>query len=83
MLNTHLLDELGHLVLQFPDTFLINRVCWISHSGTNRLEALAIRLWDWICDCFGGNPLTKLGQHLIDAGCGEGGIPSNLEWKLK
>lgn len=83
MLNRHLLDELGHLVLQFPDALFINGVCWISRGGTNRLEALAIRLCDWICDCFGRSPLTKLGQHLIDAGCGERHISSNLQWKLK
>lgn len=83
MLNGHLLDELGHLVLQFLDAFLIIGVCWISHSGTNRLEALALLLGDWIRDCFRSNPLTKVGQHLIDAGCGESYIPSSLQWKLK
>lgn len=83
MLNKHLLDELGHLVLQFPDALFINGVCWISRGGTNPLEALTIRLSEWICDCFGGNPLSKLGQHLVDVRCGEGNISSNLQWKFK
>lgn len=83
VLNEHLMDELGHLVLQFPDALFINQVCWISRSGTNRLEALAIRLSHLLYNCFGGNPLMKLGQHLIDAGFGERDIPSNLQWKLK
>lgn len=62
VINGHLLDELGHLVLQFPDAFFIHGVCWISHSGTNWLDTLTIRLCDWICDCFGGYSLPELAQ---------------------
>lgn len=83
MLNGHLLDQLVHLVLQFLDAFFINRLCWISHSGTNRLDALALLLDNWILDSFRGNPLSKLGQHLINAGCGERGIPPGLQRKFQ
>jgi len=71
VLNKHLLDELGHLVLQFSDAVFINRVCWTGPSGAD--------LCGWIGDRFGGNPLTELGQHLIDAGCGESDIFSGLQ----
>ena len=81
VLNEHLLDELGHLVLQFPDALFINRVCWISHRRMNWLGTLVIWLCRWICDCCRGNPLTKLGQDLVNAGCGERAIPSKLQWK--
>lgn len=82
MLNGHLLDQLVHLVLQFLDAFFINRLCWISPSGTNRLDALALLLDNWILDSFRGNPLSKLGQHLINVGCGERGIPPGLQEKF-
>lgn len=50
--GVHLLNELGHLVLQFPDALFINGVSFISHSGANRLCALRFWLCDWVCDYF-------------------------------
>lgn len=81
MLNLHLLDKLVNLLLQFFDAFFIHSVSCFSRSGTyavGALGALGLRLRDWSRD-FRGSPLSKLGEHLIDARCGEMYIGPNLQ----
>lgn len=78
----HLLDELVNLLLQFFDAFFIHSVSCFSHSGSDALGALGLRLRDWSRD-FRGSPLSKLGQHLINARCVEMYIAPNLQQSRK
>lgn len=79
----HLLDELGHPLLQFFYAFFINRDCWIGKTGTKGLEALVLSLFDCIINCFSGIWLMKMGQHVVDVGIFETAIPFDLQMKLK
>lgn len=82
----HLLDELGHPLLQFLDTFFITRFCWIDKTGTKGLEALVLWLFDCIVNCFSGIWLMKIGQQfviVVDVGIFETDIPFDLQLKLE
>lgn len=79
----HLLDELGHPLLQFFYAFFINRGCWIGKTRTKGLEALVLSLFDCIINCFSGIWLMKTGQHVVDVGIFETAIPLDLQIRLK
>lgn len=80
----HLVDELGHPLLQLLEAFFINGVCLCGCCGTNGLEALVLWLFDSMGNHFSDVGLTTTGQHVVvDVGTFEMDIPFYLQFKLK